>query len=640
MNHKTTLGSVLSTLLLSGIAFGAGDDTRPPSGRSLFDVLMSTRQADGTYVTAVPFPIKALLDTVAQRGKGSATGAPLVPTVVLIPNGRSLQKDVADIHQPRVLATFDQYPRQSSDVSLLVRDRLFIAYAEKAGQLEVISYNEDAGRFEFQIVSGYTANGPKLLSYAQRSVCTECHKAEIPLFSKNTWDETNANVGVSTVLRVTAHPNSTDSNVPMMYDVAPVVGNRGAAYSFDSSTDRAAEILAFNKFWQKGCENVTLVNNLPDGFGSDDCRAHVFMYGIAAAAGVQLAEMGGTNSQGYRFATYEQIAAIWQANLTGDATKFYVGDLENRNPSEYNQSQLTSMPRLADRINSWTARLIANKDIPPALGPRTAPIVEYTYDARIDRSKQALDLTIAHISGLVTPTEREALPAQNFKAAFQDKFGDLLANQQALAAAPFKKGPLMQQLMRMLGVTELARQPISSSFFAGVRNLPPLVVDSGLDIATERAAFINQSCGTTCHASPGFGDDGREVPAARRRDFLVRRTVGTPPAPETPRQLWIRVIRDKKDLPCERMDWGNDLDQSMWMPSGQLKQNLITEERRANFNGPFQRETMINMYKDMLLKFADEPESIVDLNAGGNEFSAQRLRELAQTCRFTRLSGN
>jgi len=39
--------------------------------------------------------------------------------------------------------------------ALLPRDRLFAGYREKAGIIEVISYNEAAGRFEFQVVKDY-----------------------------------------------------------------------------------------------------------------------------------------------------------------------------------------------------------------------------------------------------------------------------------------------------------------------------------------------------------------------------------------------------------------------------------------------------------------------------------------------------
>jgi hypothetical protein len=37
--------------------------------------------------------------------------------------------------------------------ALLLRRRLFAGYQENAGIIEVISYNEAAGRFEFQVVS-------------------------------------------------------------------------------------------------------------------------------------------------------------------------------------------------------------------------------------------------------------------------------------------------------------------------------------------------------------------------------------------------------------------------------------------------------------------------------------------------------
>ena len=76
---------------------------------------------------------------------------------------------------------------------LLVKDRLYLGYQERAGLIEVISYNEAAARFEFQLVRDYRPQGKPEAVYASRAVCTACHQNHGPIFSRQQWDETNAN---------------------------------------------------------------------------------------------------------------------------------------------------------------------------------------------------------------------------------------------------------------------------------------------------------------------------------------------------------------------------------------------------------------------------------------------------------------
>ena len=130
----------------------------PPLGRSLFDHLTGH---DGRQV--VPFPIEALLASLERRlaAEGAYLDRPLKK--VLIPLGRSLQRDAAApafFESPRVVVAVDTEPRGGPGGSgMLLRDRLFIAYLEAADVLEVISYNEDAARFEFQVVTDYRRGG-------------------------------------------------------------------------------------------------------------------------------------------------------------------------------------------------------------------------------------------------------------------------------------------------------------------------------------------------------------------------------------------------------------------------------------------------------------------------------------------------
>ena len=152
----------------------------PSAGRSLFD-----------FVTAggVPFPFEALVRKM-EAAAGCAPGKCVKQ--VLIPLGRSLQRTAA-------APDFFVFPRVVVAVTgegtgpMFARDRIYLGYQEHANLIEVISYNEAAARFEFQLVRDYRAGATPQVVYANRAVCTACHQNHAPIFSRPVWDETNAN---------------------------------------------------------------------------------------------------------------------------------------------------------------------------------------------------------------------------------------------------------------------------------------------------------------------------------------------------------------------------------------------------------------------------------------------------------------
>jgi len=126
---------------------------------------------------------------------------------------------------------------------MLLRDRLYIGYLEAADVLEIISYNEAAGRFEFQVVTDYREGATPRVRYARRLVCTACHQNAAPLFARPLWDETNSNTGISGRLR----------KVHDSYQgILPQAGV-DIAYAIDNATDRANEFGLTQKLWQQGC---------------------------------------------------------------------------------------------------------------------------------------------------------------------------------------------------------------------------------------------------------------------------------------------------------------------------------------------------------------------------------------------------
>ena len=232
---------------------GSPGPDRPPQGRSLFDHLTIS---SGQQV--IPYPFEQLVAAISTQldADSAYLGQPVKR--VLIPLGRSLQREAAApdfFHSPRIVLAVDAEP--AGDAGLLLRDRLFIGYLEAADVLEVISYNEQAARFEFQVVSDYRAGGQPQVSYARRVVCTACHQNAAPIFARPLWDETNASRDVAGRLEQLGRD----------FHGVPVAAGVDIAYAIDNATDRANAFALTQKLWLEACGF---------GEGADDCRRALF----------------------------------------------------------------------------------------------------------------------------------------------------------------------------------------------------------------------------------------------------------------------------------------------------------------------------------------------------------------------------
>ena len=215
----------------------------PPVGRSLFDHLV-TEPTEGGRTYRVPFPLSAFIERIqarlAQREYGGGT------RVVMIPMGRSLQRVAAApdfFKYPRIVFAVIGEPATSErDTGVLLKDRLYIGYVEKTGILEVISYNEPAGRFEFQLVKDYRAGAQPKIFYANRAICVACHQNHAPIFSKAIWGESNANGRVRELLR-SQRPD---------FDLS-AQGNIDFPDDIDKATVRANTLVSLQSVWQQGC---------------------------------------------------------------------------------------------------------------------------------------------------------------------------------------------------------------------------------------------------------------------------------------------------------------------------------------------------------------------------------------------------
>ncbi|MDP1646452.1 MAG: hypothetical protein Q8L71_13335, partial [Thiobacillus sp.] len=219
----------------------------PPVGRSRFDHLIGG--------APVPYPFSRLVKKINAQMQQDRSGLPPLK-ITLIPLGRSLQRDAGapDFFRfPRVVAAAD-----GSNVPGVepLKDRLFLGYHEKGKVIEVISYNDAAGRFEFQVVRDYQAGKTPQVFYARRSLCLSCHQNAAPIFARPLWDETPANPDIASRLRETRRD---------FYQVK--LTGTDIAYFIDNATDRANLFSVWQLLWQTGCGS---------GAAGDRCRRDVF----------------------------------------------------------------------------------------------------------------------------------------------------------------------------------------------------------------------------------------------------------------------------------------------------------------------------------------------------------------------------
>jgi hypothetical protein len=208
----------------------------PPEGtRSLFDHLIA--QNDG-----LPYPFDKLVKLIQDQNPDGA-----LPVNVLIPNGRSLLKGVADFKHPRVLLAADfELDNKAGGLGLRPRGQLFLGFVENAHEIEVLSYNEAAGRFEFQLVQNYCAGCVPRIVYAQRAICTTCHQGGGPIFPQRPWSETNAQPAIADAIRA-----ARGNDKPYL---SLAISNALASPDrFDQLTDEGNFINVTQRVWLDGC---------------------------------------------------------------------------------------------------------------------------------------------------------------------------------------------------------------------------------------------------------------------------------------------------------------------------------------------------------------------------------------------------
>lgn len=241
----------------------------PPVGRSLFDFLITSEETDGVRVYDIPFPYDRLITRLERQLRPSSSEMPAVKQV-LIPLGRSLARNIARpdfFRYPRVVAAVDSAPLNTNNhAGILYKDRLYIGYGEKANILEVISYNEAAARFEFQIVTDYKEGGKFKVYYANREVCNACHQNGALIFSRQQWDETNANPKIASLLKQQQRD----------YFGIPIERGVDIPNAIDDATNRANYFALYQTLWQQACTAID--DNDTDTQNAIHCRADILRY--------------------------------------------------------------------------------------------------------------------------------------------------------------------------------------------------------------------------------------------------------------------------------------------------------------------------------------------------------------------------
>jgi hypothetical protein len=218
-----------------------GPDT-PDTGLSRFDQLFLLEP--DRY--RIPYPFSSLIEYLDSRiDNGDHSGV----RKVFVPSGRSLQRDAPApdyFSFPRRVIALEGEPITVADAAGQVLEyRLFIAHQPKTETLEVISYNDTAGRFEFQVVTNYAPDKSPQVQPANRAMCLSCHQNAAPIFPSRPWSETSFNVEVANKL-IEALPWQYNSLIGIVTNDAGVI---------DLLAERANYLAAAQLIWQRGCSS-------------------------------------------------------------------------------------------------------------------------------------------------------------------------------------------------------------------------------------------------------------------------------------------------------------------------------------------------------------------------------------------------
>lgn len=259
-NHRTLLATVACWLWIQGPAVFAASSVdedagnvaqrqpfAPTVGRSLFDQLFLDHEA-GTGEYRIPWPFDEVVSDINGVLGTSVNGDANTALTSLIPLGRCINRAAASpdfFRYPRIVLAVDSEHEGAGLAGFpYLRDRLFVGFQEKANAIEVISYNDQVGRFEFQMVEDYGIGMEPKVSYVERANCTGCHQNEGPIFPRPPWQETENNGEVFDLM----------AGAVIGSGAEPPIFRGGDAAYIDGSTNRANKFALYQLFWQGICQ--------------------------------------------------------------------------------------------------------------------------------------------------------------------------------------------------------------------------------------------------------------------------------------------------------------------------------------------------------------------------------------------------
>lgn len=273
------------------------DSDLPPEGtRSLFDHIIA--QNNG-----LPFPFNKFIDLFTELHPEQKQ-----PLVLMIPDGRSLLKGQANAHLPRILLAPD-FQEQNTPVGLgkNIHGQLFMGFVEAANEIEVISYNEAAGRFEYQLVQDYCEGCIPKIVYAKRAICLTCHQGGTPVFSQRPWNETNGQLAI-------AHAIQEAQKGQTHYWDAPIKQTLATPERFDELTDVGNFFVVSQRVWLDAC-----------GEEGNACRKQLLSLALRYAD-----QPGQFNPESLEV---KKLKELWANTFPETGIIVQESDLKNRDPS-------------------------------------------------------------------------------------------------------------------------------------------------------------------------------------------------------------------------------------------------------------------------------------------------------------------
>ena len=458
---------LFALVVSSNMAMSVTPDSVPPEGRSLFDYLAIVKSTDGTFRYDLPTNFRKMIETLVQRAGGAplnpALGSPLI---LNFPAGRSLQRADGDLKDPRRVASFPSHHALGAELGFNLRDRLYIGHSPRKNQLEVISYNEQAGRYEFQVVSDYGDGLTPKVRYTDRPTCIRCHRADAPIFPPRDWDESNANPVAAAGIAwanglVTAQSDGTIVPRPgasLDDGLVPVGIEVDRAWEFNRSVLRAAEWQFVQSVWQKGCRVTAPIPESANYTGSD-CRAQLVIMALANKLEISFASLvmptGNTETV---FLPAARIKALVASNFPGTDLKFNIYNIPGRNP--YKDYRLPMKQADFVKMDLMVKADVAIGDHIPdesiaADAPNRVPIDDLANDS--DRIVSAIRRLWSNIKDLHTADQWTAITSKipprtdpNAGKALIELYLKIRKNE-AFSDRPIRRGALLTAVMDGLG---------------------------------------------------------------------------------------------------------------------------------------------------------------------------------------------